>query len=113
MLTGIIDGKHTFKEWSDPVLAMSVCSAVFRNLSLIRLVFLMKHSDTAMTGTGFMRARELGVEMVIHKEVIHLYRRHGQNMTNQQALNNHYFIRLLKKSLDRRRFQSEGMALHC
>jgi hypothetical protein len=49
--------------------------------------------------------------MVIHKEVIHLYRRHGQNMTNQQALNNHYFIRLLKKSLDRRRFQSEGMAL--
>ncbi|MBP1745881.1 MAG: glycosyltransferase [Deltaproteobacteria bacterium] len=111
MLTGIIDGKHTFKEWSDPVLAMSVCSTVFRRSVFDKVGLFDETQRYGDDWDWFMRARELGVEMVIHKEVIHLYRRHGQNMTNQQALNNHYFIRLLKKSLDRRRFQSEGMAL--
>ena len=56
----------------------------------------------------FMRARELNIEIVVHDEVVQFYRRHGQNMTNQQSLGNQYFIRMLKKSLDRRRQENCG-----
>lgn len=111
MLQDIIDGKHIFKEWSDPVLAMSVCSSVFRRSVFDKVGFFDETQRYCDDWDWFMRARELGVEMVLHKEVVHLYRRHDQNMTNQQALGNHYFIRMLKKSLNRRRFQNEGVAL--
>jgi GT2 family glycosyltransferase len=111
MLKGITDGKHIFKEWSGPVLAMSVWSAVFRRSVFDKVGPFDETQRYCDDWDWFMRARELEVEMLIHKEVIHLYRRHDQNITNQQALGNHYFVRMLKKSLDRRRLQHEGMAL--
>ncbi len=111
MLKGISDGKHIFDEWADPVLAMSVWSALFRRSVFDKVGLFDETQRYCDDWDWFMRARELGVEMLIHKEVIHLYRRHDQNMTNQQALGDHYFIRMLKKSLDRRRLQHEGLVL--
>ena len=111
MLKNTTDGKKIFEGWSDPVLAMSVWSAVFRRSVFDKVGLFDETQRYSDDWDWFMRARELGVEMRIHKEVIHFYRRHDQNMTNQQALGNHYFIRMLKKSLDRRRLQHGGMAL--
>jgi glycosyltransferase involved in cell wall biosynthesis len=51
----------------------------------------------------FMRARELGIRMDIHNGLVLNYRRHGGNLTNNQARNNRYIVKMLKQSLDRRR----------
>jgi GT2 family glycosyltransferase len=58
----------------------------------------------------FMRAREKGITMITHPEVVLLYRRHDQNMTNETDLGNLHFTRMLKQSLDRRRRQNRGDA---
>jgi glycosyltransferase involved in cell wall biosynthesis len=109
-LTGIIDGIHVFKEWGAPVLAMSVGGAVFRKSVFDKIGLFDEIQRYCDDWDWFMRAREFNIEMVVHKEVVQLYRRHDQNMTNQQSLGNQYFIRMLKKSLDRRRQENCGQA---
>jgi glycosyltransferase involved in cell wall biosynthesis len=51
----------------------------------------------------FLRARELNVSIVILKQVTLLYRLHKDNMTRNKSTTDLQFIRVLKKSLDRRR----------
>jgi glycosyltransferase involved in cell wall biosynthesis len=106
--TGINDGVQVFQEWESPVLAMSLGGAAFRKSVFDTIGPFDETQRYCDDWDWFMRARELNIEMVVHKEVVQFYRRHGKNMTNQQRLNNHYFIRMLKKSLDRRRTQKEG-----
>jgi glycosyltransferase involved in cell wall biosynthesis len=53
----------------------------------------------------YMRVRELGVGMRIHEDVVHYYRRHDRNMTNNVELGNQHTLLMLKKSLERRRKQ--------
>lgn len=50
-----------------------------------------------------MRAQEVGVVMQIHSDTVLKYQRHGDNMTNHTGLRDRDFMRVLKKSLDRRR----------
>ena len=52
-----------------------------------------------------IRVRETGISMLVHPEVVWFYRQHGENITNQKELMNHYFVVALKKSLDRRRIK--------
>jgi len=40
--------------------------------------------------------------------VVHYYRRHEANMTNNVDIGNQYTLLMLKKSLDRRRRQQDG-----
>ena len=110
MLSGIIDGINVFKEWGTPVLAMSLGGGIFRRSVFDKIGFFDEKQRYCDDWDWFMRARELGIKMVVHKEVVQLYRRHNQNMTNQQSLGNNYFIRMLKKSLDRRRQENCGQA---
>ncbi len=56
----------------------------------------------------FLRAKERGLQMLIHKHVVQLYRRHSGNLTNQRDLDTRSFIAVLRKSLDRRRDGSDG-----
>jgi glycosyltransferase involved in cell wall biosynthesis len=51
----------------------------------------------------FMRAREMGVPIGVHSEVMLFYRRHEANMTNDAALGNRFFARMLRESVERRR----------
>lgn len=111
MLTGIMNGMHVFKEWTPPVLAMSLGGAVFRKSVFDKIGLFDETQRYCDDWDWFMRARELNIKMVVHKKVVQFYRRHDQNMTNQETLNTHYFIRMLKKSLDRRRIQKEGSAM--
>lgn len=53
----------------------------------------------------YMRVRELGVGMRFHEDVVHYYRRHDRNMTNNVELGNQQTLLMLKKSLERRRKQ--------
>lgn len=51
----------------------------------------------------FIRAKEKGMSILIHKEVVQFYRRHGKNLTNQKNLDQRYLVLALKKSIDRQR----------
>lgn len=51
----------------------------------------------------FLRVRESGVNVEVHKEVVQLYRQHEKNTTKDKSAGNHYMLKAFKKSLDRRR----------
>ncbi|HVO52154.1 MAG TPA: glycosyltransferase family A protein [Thermoanaerobaculia bacterium] len=56
----------------------------------------------------FLRAREAGVPMVVLQAVTVLYRQHGRNMTRGRSTRDLGFIRVLQRSLERRREQNAG-----
>ena len=51
----------------------------------------------------YLRARELGIPMLVHDDVVLLYHRHDRNITNDEQRSRAFFLTALKKSLDRRR----------
>jgi hypothetical protein len=57
-----------------------------------------------------MRVREQGIVIKIHTDLVHYYRRHESNMTNEVEIGNQQTLMMLKKSLDRRRRMNEGQA---
>ncbi len=63
----------------------------------------LRHSDD---WDWFMRARELGVAMLLHGEIVLRQRLHGNNITRDRAANLHFLSVMLKHSLDRRRAAS-------
>jgi glycosyltransferase involved in cell wall biosynthesis len=56
----------------------------------------------------FLRAREAGVPMVVLQEVTVLYRQHGGNMTRGRSTRDLGFVRVLQRSLERRRERNAG-----
>jgi glycosyltransferase involved in cell wall biosynthesis len=50
-----------------------------------------------------MRAQEGGAVIQAHPETVLCYRRHGANLTNDRPRRDRDFLRVLKKSVDRRR----------
>ncbi len=58
----------------------------------------------------FMRARELGTHIHIHRGLVLHYRRHEGNLTNNRKVDNHFLVQMLKQSLDRRRAAGGGAA---
>lgn len=59
----------------------------------------------------YLRARERGIPILVHDDVVLLYRRHDSNITNDRARGHAFFLAALKKSLDRRRSRSGYAAL--
>ena len=51
----------------------------------------------------FMRARELGIELLMHRHVVLDQRLHGGNMTRDRAAGARYQMVMFKRALDRRR----------
>lgn len=105
-----MNGKHYFRNYSDPVLGMDFIAAlvrrsVFDKVGPIDETFL--HCDD---WDWFMRAKELGITMLVHREVVRYYRRHDNNITNEMTSENYYAVRMLKRSLDRRRLEKNGTA---
>ena len=50
-----------------------------------------------------IRAREAGIEILVHKDIVQFYTMHAKNITNDRKLSNFYMLKAYKKSLDRRR----------
>jgi glycosyltransferase involved in cell wall biosynthesis len=51
----------------------------------------------------FMRARELGIPMLLHEDIVLRQRLHLNNITRDRTANLHFLPVMLKRSLDRRR----------
>ncbi len=60
----------------------------------------LQHSDD---WDWFMRARELGIPMLLHEDIVLRQRLHRNNITRDRSANLHFLSAMLKRSLDRRR----------
>jgi glycosyltransferase involved in cell wall biosynthesis len=107
---GFADGKAQFQEFQGPRSALSLGCSLFRR-SVFDKVGLFDETLYYCDDTDWsMRARELNVTIVMHPEVTLICRRHNNNITNNVELGNHYTIRMIKKSIDRRRHKNKGEA---
>lgn len=109
-LTGAIDEKYTFENISDPSMTLQLGAALFRKSVFEKVGKFNPELRYADDWDWFMRARELGISLRMYQETVLFYRRHDRNLTNHKELDNHYTIRMLKKSLDRRRQKNHGLA---
>jgi glycosyltransferase involved in cell wall biosynthesis len=100
-------GSDRFDRTTGPELAMKLCAALLRREALGRIGGFDESLRICDDWDWFMRARELGIGIRVHPEVTILYRRHDGNATADEAAGNREFMRILKRSLDRRRAAGE------
>jgi glycosyltransferase involved in cell wall biosynthesis len=106
----VSDGQPRFEKYRRPWPALSLGSAIIRK-PVFDKVGLFDHTQPFCDDVDWLlRAQELGVSMAILPEVTLYYRRHKNNITNQTSLDQQYFVRAIKKSLDRRRQQRDQVA---
>ncbi len=107
--------KYELEKYFQPNVSLMPASALFRK-SVFGKVGLF---DEGMKYYGndydwFMRARELGVLLLIQKETTLFWRMHNNNQSHDKSIRdlsqgrNHAFMEVIKKSLDRRRQRGHG-----
>ncbi len=98
-------------EFAEPIVSFNLGSAIFRKSVFDRIGLFDEKLRYSEDVDWFMRAWEKGVSMVVLKQVTLFYRRHQDSMTYGTNIQDNNFIKVLKKSLDRRRQQSNGSAV--
>jgi glycosyltransferase involved in cell wall biosynthesis len=101
--------KQRARAMSAPFLALSLGAALFRRSAFDRVGLFDEQLPYCEDIDWFLRAWETGIPITLHPEAVQFYRRHLHNITNERALDQSYFIRAVKMSLDRRR-QGNGTA---
>lgn len=107
-LTGTENGTLKFKERFEPILAMHLGSAMFKKSVFDKVGYLDESLHHCEDWDWFMKAKEMKIPILVHKEVTYFYRRHDQNMTNDMKTGFNFALKMLKQSLDRRRQQGNG-----
>jgi glycosyltransferase involved in cell wall biosynthesis len=100
---GLEDGTR-----SDPLVALSLGAAIFKKSVFEQVGLFDERLPFCEDIDWFLRAWEQNISIALHPEVVQFYRRHGGNITNRRDLDQRYFIRAVKMSLDRRRRQGNG-----
>ena len=110
-LTGLLtrdDRRMRFEGADNTMININLGSGVFRKSVFERVGLfdesLRHHEDH----DWFLRAREKDVSIVILKDITLYYRRSQNSLSRRSNKNEPGMIRILKKSLDRRRKESEG-----
>lgn len=96
----IVDEKKMFM--------LSTGAALFRKSAFDKVGKFDESLQCAEDIDWFLRAREVELQIIIHKEVVQFYRMHGKNISNNHHLMNLGLLRVHKKSLDRRRKSGQG-----
>lgn len=101
---------HQFDRWGEPELLLSMGATAIRRPTYD----LVGGYDTSLAFTcdwdWFMRARELGIAIRTHADVVQFYRRHDHNLTEDAEYGNRDTLAMLHKSLGRRRAATGGKA---
>ena len=105
----VLLGQTEAEEVGEPAFSVNLGSAVIRKSVFERVGLFdetMRYSEDV---DWFMRAREAGAAIVTIDEVTLFYRQHEQNMTRGKSTSELNVLKVLKRSLDRRR-ESTGSA---
>jgi len=97
------NGIALFENFLEPFLSVSLGSALFRRTVFDRIGTLDSDLRFAEDLDWFIRARALGVPMLFVNSVMQIARRHGDNITWGKNMQEKNFLKILKRSLDRRR----------
>jgi glycosyltransferase involved in cell wall biosynthesis len=106
-----INKSPEFQNYGDPKMSPQLGASLFRKSVFERVGLFDEELRQAEDLDWFMRAEELKVSIEVHPETVIFYRRHDRNITNQISSSNQYFVRVLKKSLDRRRKKNNGRSM--
>ncbi len=103
-----LGSKIVFENFADPFMPFSLGSALYRKNVFSRVGVFDESMQMGEDVDWFMRAREQGVPMTIHKDTVMFNRVHGSNITMDKQTSNTYFMKVLKKSMDRRKVLGKG-----
>jgi len=96
------DGVPSGVRLTEPELALHLGAALIRR-SIFESVAFDETVSHAEDWDWFMRVRERGLLVVVHPAVMLLYRRHGDNMSNNEAETRAALVRMIRRSVERRR----------
>jgi glycosyltransferase involved in cell wall biosynthesis len=99
-----------WREVAAPWLSFLLGSAVFRRRVFEKVGVFDETLRYGEDHDWFLRARESGASLLVMPEVALLYRLHAENMTHGKNAVDLQFLRVLKRSLDRRRQNAPGVA---
>lgn len=99
------DGAPSGVRVTEPELALHLGAALIRRSIFEKVDAFDETVSHAEDWDWFMRVRERGLTVVVHPEVMLLYRRHGDNMSNNQPEARTALVRLIRRSVERRRSQ--------
>jgi glycosyltransferase involved in cell wall biosynthesis len=102
-LASAADGCLQFEAFGEPGPALSMGGAAIRRGVFDKVGQFDPMQRYCDDWDWYMRAREMGIKILMHADVVLNYRRHDRNMTNDVDLGNQQTLLMLKKSLDRRR----------
>jgi GT2 family glycosyltransferase len=95
---------------TEPELALHLGAALIRRSIFERVDAFDETVSHAEDWDWFMRVRERGLTVVVHPEVMLLYRRHGDNMSNNERETRAALVRMIHRSIGRRRSQGGDLA---
>ena len=99
------DGAPSGVRVTEPELALHLGAALIRRSIFEKVDAFDETVSHAEDWDWFMRVRERGLAVVVHPEVMLLYRRHGDNMSNNQPETRAALVRMIRRSVERRRSQ--------
>jgi glycosyltransferase involved in cell wall biosynthesis len=82
--------------------ALSMGGTLIRRETFDRVGMFDEEQAFAEDVEWLLRARDRGVPVTRHDDVIQIYRKHGGNMTGRVEEGHGYFVRAVKRSLERR-----------
>ncbi|MGB5968399.1 MAG: hypothetical protein WBG70_08710, partial [Spirulinaceae cyanobacterium] len=102
--------ENTYQTLYDLDVSFNLGGAIFRKSVFQRIGLFDESLRYSEDVDWFMRAWEDKVSMVVLEEVMLFYRKHNSNMTNGRDIKTVDFLKVLKKSLDRRRKNANSEA---
>ena len=92
-----------FREHLEPAMSLQLGCGLFRATVFPKVGRFTESLRICDDWDWFLRARELGVRLLIHRDVVLHQRIHGGNITRQREKGQQEMLRILKRSIDRRR----------
>lgn len=97
------DGKCRMNYWTEPRLIHNLGAALIRKSAFDQVGYFDETLPYSDDWDWFVRAREHGLVIITEPTVTVLSRRHARNLSNQREMGDRYTLRMIKKTLDRRR----------
>jgi glycosyltransferase involved in cell wall biosynthesis len=103
MLEGDIGGEPQLSEFHDDHLSLQLGACLFRQHVFNRVGLLDESMRMCEDWDWFMRAREAGIPLLLHRHVVLNQRVHTTNITRQREAGARFTLQMMRRSLARRR----------